>query len=224
MQLRLSHRESIGQLPSGSTLVVYPLYDETRFYRVSEDPHFDPNTPIKEAFLRTYKNSNSQGQASIVTGHYTNITQPGDHYVWLRDPLDRDISHFNYDYKFGNHLDNDFGTHLSLMSGNFMVLWLYGRYCGLHDSVTMEQRYNHVRKILQEKFKKVYDTKNFEESWTEIANLLKIEVEPRLNSNRVDRDYKKIISRPALTEEFKKWHRDYNNFDYLLHAEFCKPL
>ena len=141
LQLRLAHREHIGQLPKGSTLVVYPMYNEMSFYRVSEDPEFDPRQPIKEAFLRTHKNSNSSGNASIVCGHYTNITQPGKHFLWLREPLARDISHFNYDYKFNNHLHDDFATHLSMMSGNFLVLWLYGKYLGKHDSVTMEQRY-----------------------------------------------------------------------------------
>jgi hypothetical protein len=78
LQLRLAHRESVGQLPSGATLVVYPLYDGVRFYRVSEDPDFDCDKPIKSAFLSTYQNSNQVGSMpSIVCGHYTNITQPG---------------------------------------------------------------------------------------------------------------------------------------------------
>ena len=98
LQLRLAHRESLGQLPKGSTLVVYPLYDKMSFYRVSDDPNFNPDEPIKTAFLRTYeKPERKDGNATIVCGHYTNITQPGEHYVWLRHPLHRDISHFNYD-------------------------------------------------------------------------------------------------------------------------------
>ena len=101
LQLRLAHREHIGELPKGSTLIVYPLYDQMRYYRVSTDVGFNPEEPIKTAFLRTYKNK-TEGNATIVSGHYTNITQPGKHYVWMRDPLLRDISHFNYDCKF-NH-------------------------------------------------------------------------------------------------------------------------
>ena len=224
LQLRLAHRESIGQLPAGSTLVVYPLYDGVRFYRVSEDPGFDPNKPIKDAFLRTYKNSNSTGSASIVMGHYTNITQPGRHFLWLRDPLYRDLSHFNYDCKFGHQLSPDFPTHLSQMSGNFMTLWLYGRYIGRHDSVSMEDRYKTVQKVLQEKNITVYDSDRFEESWTAIAKMLNVDLEPRLNSNQADRDYQKVATYTDLTEEFKNWHRAYNHFDYLLYEEFCKPL
>ena len=160
LQLLLAHREHIGELPTGSTLVVYPLYDKTRLYRVSNDPDFDPQEPIKQAFLRTYNRDNSVGNANIVMGHYTNVSQPGDHYVWLRHPLERDISHFNYDCKYGNQLSQNFATHLSAMSGNFMTLWLYGKYLGRHDSVSMEQRYNTVREALKTKFKKVPKSKN----------------------------------------------------------------
>ena len=54
LQLRLAHREHIGQLPRGSTMVVYPLYGDMQYYRVSEDAEFDASKPIKEAFLRTF--------------------------------------------------------------------------------------------------------------------------------------------------------------------------
>ena len=222
LQLRLAHRESLGQLPKGSTLVVYPLYDKMRFYRVSDDPNFNPDEPIKTAFLRTYeKPERKDGNATIVCGHYTNITQPGEHYVWLRHPLHRDISHFNYDFKFNNQLSKDFTTHLSAKSGNFTVLWLYGKYCGKHDSVSMEERYNHVRKVLKEKFKKVFSSEKFEDSWTEIANLLKIDIFPKLNSNQADKDYNKVAKYEDLSDDFKFWHRGYNRYDYLLYEEFC---
>ena len=222
LQLRLAHREHIGQLPKGSTLVVYPLYDELRYYRVSEDPAFDADKPIKEAFLRTYKKGTAVGSSTIVCGHYTNITQPGIHITWLRYPLARDVSHFNYDYKYGNQLDKDFVQHLSMMSGNFMVLWLYGKYIGRHDSVSMEARYDTVRKVLKEKFFKVYDSDKFEESWNEVADILKINHEPRLSSNQSDKDYQKIQKLQDLSEEFKTWHRSYNHYDYKLYEEFCK--
>ena len=220
LQLRLAHRESIGELPKGSTLVVYPLYDKISFYRVSNDPDFNHNESIKTAFLRTYKNK-TEGDATIVCGHYTNIAQPGEHYVWLREPLHRDLSHFNYDCKFHNELSRDFPTHVSAMSGNFHVLWLYGKYCGRHDSVTMEERYNHVRKVLKEKFKKVYNSDKFEDSWTELAKELKVSVEPRLNSNQSDKDYNVVQKYSDLSNDFKKWHREYNHYDYLLYTEFC---
>ena len=221
LQLRLAHRESIGELPKGSTLIVYPLYNEMRFYRVSQDPHFNPNEPIKTAFLRTYQQPRTEGDASIVMGHYTNVSQPGDHYVWLREPLARDVSHFNYDCKYGNELSQDFATHLASMNGNFMVLWLYGKYLGRHDSVSMEQRYNVVRQALKDKFKQVFDTKNFDQDWKQIADMLNVSEKPLLKSNLSDVDYNVMQKYSDLTEDFKEWHREYNKYDYRLYEEFC---
>ena len=188
---------------------MYPLYDQMRYYRVSNDPDFDSTQPIKKAFLRTYQGPKTEGNASIVCGHYTNVTQPGKHYVWLREPLVRDVSHFNYDCKYGNELTRNFADHLSQMSGNFLVLWLFGKYIGRHDSVTMEDRYNTVRKVLKEKFYCVYDSDKFEDSWTEICEELKISAEPRLNSNQSDKDYQKVQKYSDLSDDFKSWHRRY---------------
>ena len=202
-------------------MTVYPLYNEMQYYRVSEDPEFDPSKPIKEAFLRTYKNPKSSGNASIVCGHYTTIHQEGKHYTWLRQPLKRDVSHFNYDCKYGHEESKDFATHLSLMAGNFLVLWLYQKYCQLAETADIEKKYNVVRKALKEKFAKVYDSDDFENSWTEIANELKVEVDPRLNSNESGQAYEKIVSYSELSDEFKVWHRSHNHYDYLLYKEFC---
>ena len=202
-------------------MIVYPLYSNMQYYRVSEDIDFDASKPIKEAFLRTFDRPKSSGNASIVCGHYTTIHQEGKHYTWLREPLKRDVSHFNYDCNYGHEESKDFATHLSLMRGNFMVLWLYEKYCNLSNTADIEKKYQVVRKTLQDRFFKVYDSDNFEESWTEIADELKVETDPRLNSNESGKAYEKIAKYSHLSEEFKTWHRDYNHYDYLLYEEFC---
>ena len=202
-------------------MIVYPLYDNMRFYRVSHDPEFDASKPIKEAFLRTYNNPKSLGHASIVCGHSTTMHQDGKHYTWFRHPLKRDISHFNYDSKFSNEESTDFATHLTLMNGNFLVLWLYSKYCSLSATSDIKEKYDIVRKTLKEKFVKVYDSDDFENSWTEIADELKVEVEPRLNSNEGGKAYEQLINYSDMTDEFKIWHRSYNHYDYLLYEEFC---
>jgi len=202
-------------------MIVYPLYDDMRFYRVSHDPEFDASKPIKEAFLRTYNNPKSLGHASIVCGHSTTMHQDGKHYTWFRHPLKRDISHFNYDSKFSNQESTDFATHLTLMNGNFLVLWLYSKYCSLSATSDIKEKYDIVRKTLKEKSVKVYDSDDFENSWTEIADELKVEVEPRLNSNEGGKAYEQLINYSDMTEEFKIWHRSYNHYDYLLYEEFC---
>ena len=220
LQLRLAHREHTGQLPKGSTLVVYPLYGDRRYYRVSQDPDFNFKEPIKEAFLRTYENKTS-GNATIVCGHYTNVDQPGKHYTWLRHPLHRDISHFNYDCKYGHQLDDDFVTHLSMIAGNFLVLWIYGKYLGINDPTSIEKKYKIVQKALKEKFVKVYNSDKFEESWDEIAKELNVTPEPRLQSNRAGESYTRLIKISNLSKDFLHWHQSYNNYDYLLFEEFC---
>ena len=85
----------------------------------------------------------------------------------------------------------------------------------------IEKKYNVVRKTLKEKFTKVYDSDNFEESWTEIANELKVDVEPRLNSNQGGKAYKNVAKISNLSNEFKTWHRSYNLYVYKLYEEFC---
>tara|TARA_R110000782_G_scaffold12835_1_gene38059 strand:+ start:388 stop:999 length:612 start_codon:yes stop_codon:yes gene_type:complete len=202
-------------------MIVYPLYDEMQYYRVSEDPDFDPSKPIKEAFLRTYANPKSSGNASIVCGHHTTIHQEGKHYTWLREPLKRDVSHFNYDCNYGHELSNDFATHLSMMEGNFLVLWLYEKYCQLSDTADIEKKYHVVKETLKNKFTKVYDSDNFEYSWTKIADELHVDSEPRLNSNEGGRAYQRLTNSANMSEEFKTWHRTYNHYDYLLYEEFC---
>jgi len=107
------------------------------------------------------------------------------------------------------------------MAGNFLVLWLYGKYCSLTETTDIEKKYEVVRKTLKEKFTKVYDSDYFENSWTEIADELKVDVEPRLNSNEGGKAYDQLINYSGMTEQFKIWHRSYNHYDYLLYEEFC---
>ena len=125
------------------------------------------------------------------------------------------------DYKYENQLDNDFTMHLSMLAGNFHVLWLYGKYLGREDFQPIETKYNIVRSALRNKFVKVYASDKFEESWNEIAKELKINVEPRLNSNQVEKDYKGIAKYSNLSKKFINWHKSYNHYDYKLFEEFC---
>lgn len=222
LQLRLAHREHIGQLPQGSTMVVYPLFGDMRFYRVSQDPNFSVNEPIKEAFLRTYNQPRTEGNATIVCGHYTTSAQPGRHFTWLREPLDRDISHFNYDCNYNHQLSDNFAEHLAQMAGNFMVLWLWGKYMSKDTNAPIEEKYAGVRQCLKTKFERVYDSDHFEDSWTDLSAMLGVDAEPRLNSNTGGKSYEKKITRKELNDTFISWHRSYNHWDYLLYEEFCK--
>ena len=74
---------------------------------------------------------------------------------------------------------------------------------------------------LQNNFANVFCTEKFEDSWNYNADLLKLDMEPRLNTNRSDKDYKKNINRKNLSEQFIAWHKNYNSYDYALYEEFC---
>ena len=78
-----------------------------------------------------------------------------------------------------------------------------------------------MQQCLRNNFQKVFCLENFEQSWNEIADLLKVDREPRLNTNRSHTDYKKFISRKDLSKEFIEWHKSYNGYDYKLFQEFC---
>ena len=107
------------------------------------------------------------------------------------------------------------------MAGNFIVLWLYGKYCQLSETGDIEKKYNIVRKTLQTKFTKVFASEHFEKSWDELADELKVDVEPRLNSNESGKAYDEKIKLSDLSGDFKTWHRSYNLYDYKLYEEFC---
>ena len=154
-------------------------------------------------------------------GHNTTAKTPGTHFVWLRDPLDRDISHFNYDMEKDEAQANTFQESCKLLAGNFMTLWIYKDYLLSGPTDDVETKYQSVRQALKDNFVKVFSIENFEQSWNEVADILKVDREPRLNTNRSNEDYKKYTNKKNLSKEFISWHKDYNSYDYLLYEEFC---
>ena len=158
---------------------------------------------------------------NYAVGHNTTVRTPGKHFVWLRDPLDRDISHFNYDMEKDEAQANTFEESCKLLAGNFMTLWIYKDYLLSNPTDDVEHKYQSVRQALKDNFVKVFSLENFEQSWNEVADILKVDREPRLNTNRSNEDYKKYTNKKNLSKEFISWHKDYNSYDYLLYQEFC---
>tara|TARA_B100001057_G_scaffold51630_1_gene45869 strand:- start:258 stop:635 length:378 start_codon:yes stop_codon:yes gene_type:complete len=114
-----------------------------------------------------------------------------------------------------------FVQHCHNLAGNFMVLWLYKNYLCLDPNAPIGDKYNTVRDTLQNTFQKVFSLEKFEDSWNHVSEILKVEPEPRLNTNRSNHDYKKYVQKKNLSEDFISWHRTYNRYDYLLYEEFC---
>ena len=153
-------------------------------------------------------------------GHNSTKNTPGTHFVYLRDPLDRDISQFNYDMEKGEAIAETFEQSCQKLAGNFFVLWLHKNYLLQDPNVDIKSKYETVRQALKINFKKVYTLENFEKSWNEIAELLNLDKEPRLNTNRSNKDYKKYIDKKDLSQEFVNWHKTHNTYDYELWREF----
>ena len=185
--------------------------------------HHIPKTGGSSIRIRLEDRANKKqiSKLDYAIGHNSTVRTPGIHFVWLRDPLDRDISQYNYDMGKGDIIGDSFASHCQKMQGNFMVLWLYKTYLCLDRDAPIEEKYNTVRQTLNNTFQKVFSLEKLEDSWNEVADMLKIEREPRLTTNRSNEDYKKIVDRKNLTEKFISWHKEHNNYDYKLYEEFC---
>lgn len=214
LQVRICHREWIGELPAGSTLVVTPLADTTTLYRVNEDTAFNPNEPIVKAFRRRL-GLQKPGKSNIVMGHLTTVNQEGDHYTWLRHPLERDISHWRYDVKNEQALSNNLEEHLKLIGPNFYMAWFWQNYMGKRGGA---ESLDHAVELVEQqlkKFKRIYKHEDFENSWDEICNILNISQEPRFNCN-----ISKENNITHVSDEFKKYHKEKNQLDYYLYEKF----
>ena len=97
---------------------------------------------------------------------------------------------------------------------------LYKNYLLLDPNVDIKTKYQTVRNTLGNGFKKVFCIENFEQSWNTVADILNLDREPRLNTNRSNEDYKKYANKNNLSKEFIAWHKNYNHYDFQLYQEF----
>ena len=185
--------------------------------------HHIPKTGGSSLRMRLEDRADKQqiSKLDYAIGHNTTKRTPGTHFVWLREPLDRDISHFNYDMGKGEAHSDNFEQSCQSLAGNFVTLWIYKNYLLNDPSVDIESKYQTVRQSLKNNFTKVFCMKNFEDSWNYVADILKVDREPRLSTNRSNEDYKKYADRKNLSHEFITWHKEYNLYDYKLYEEFC---
>jgi len=185
--------------------------------------HHIPKTGGSSLRLRLEDRADKKqiSKLDYAVGHNTTCRTPGTHFVWLRHPLDRDISQYNYDMGKGDIEGLTFIQHCHNLAGNFVVLWLHKNYLCLDREDSIDLKYDIVRNCLKNKFKKVFSHEKYEDSWNYVADLLEIERGPRLNTNRSTEDYKRYVSKKDLDNKFIKWHETHNKFDYLLYKEFC---
>jgi len=208
LQLRLSHREWLGELDTGSTLVVSPIGTGFTKYRVCEDPLFDPQQPFKQALSRR-KGSNTQGKSHIVMGHLTTVAQQGKHVTWVRHPLDRDLSQHRYDLHWYNHVEKDPQKYLGSLEGDFLFAWLWRYYMGRTGGARSKD--HALEQVLDclDNMERVFLHQDFEQSWDWICSQLNISREPRLNTNTSN-------TQPSVSQSFRTWHAKHNPYDYAI--------
>ena len=185
--------------------------------------HHIPKTGGSSLRMRLEDRANKKqiSKLDYAIGHNTTSRTPGTHFVWLRDPLDRDISHYNYDRAKGEAHADTFEESCRTLAGNFVTLWLYKNYLLLEPNADVKTKYETVRQALRNDFEEVFCIKKFEQSWDKVADILNVDKDPRLNTNRGNKDYENFAKKENLTEEFIVWHKNYNFYDYELFKEFC---
>ena len=107
--------------------------------------HHIPKTGGSSLRIRLEDRANKKqiSKLDYAVGHNTTFRTPGTHFVWLRHPLDRDISQYNYDMGKGDIDGDSFEDHCYKLEGNFIILWLYTNYL-CKDKVDSIQKYNPV--------------------------------------------------------------------------------
>lgn len=227
LQFRLCYNEWAGNLPKGSTLVTTyanDLNNRLFHYRIEDDDKFDPKEHFFKAFDRQKSCELREGNAWIMMGHAVHCGYEGAFYTWLRHPLKRDLSHLNFVWQFRDFDGITTEQLLDHLIGNFQTDFLYEEFLGIEDDSSPEYRYRQVRNALRD-FANVWDSDNFESSYTEISKILDIPSEPRINTNRagIDHPYR-LKSISEIDEKAIKRHQEDNYYDYLLYEEFCNPL
>ena len=92
--------------------------------------HHIPKTGGSTLRIRLEDRANKKqiSKLDYAFGHNTTKRTPGTHFTWLRNPLDRDISQFNYDMSKNEAEADTFEDNCRQLAGNFFTLWLYKNY------------------------------------------------------------------------------------------------
>ena len=128
--------------------------------------HHIPKTGGSTLRIRLEDRANKKqiSKLDYAIGHNTTKRTPGTHFTWLRNPLDRDISQFNYDMSKNEAEADTFEDNCRQLAGNFFTLWLYKNYLLQDPNVDINSKYITVQQCLKNNFQRVFSTENFEQS------------------------------------------------------------
>ena len=176
-----------------------------------------------ERYLKTYPNHKNVDYAHFLLAmcYYENIVDE------KRDLEPLLKAKRKFEFVMNNFPNTDFSMDakfkLELISDKLAAKQMYigKHYLKKEKWIAAIKRYKIVVETLKNKKVTVFDSDKFEDSWEKICKILKLDPEPRLQSNRSGKDYKKIQCIKDCSDKFKTWHRSYNSYDYLLYEQFC---
>ena len=136
LQKRMVEHEYRKELPKGATLIKYDAVGRQWEYKVSDDDNYNTKESLHhQTFPRHRGNPVSQdhSKVKIVMGHAVDHTWNGHHITWIRNPYQRDISHYNYDYNLGR-INRTWQEWHWQMPTDWITLWLYTRWLGKSET------------------------------------------------------------------------------------------
>ena len=210
LQSRMIMHEHLEELPSGSVCVKYNAVGKDWIYTLKDDPDYNPKDSLHEqtfARHRGHASSYDLRDVTIYMGHAVDHTYEGEHWTWIRNPWERDISHYNYDWNHGR-INKTYFEWQMLMPPNWICEWLHTKYLGL--PVTDDKTMYETIKASNLKIRSV-DT--LEEDYKHICstlNLKPLDVKDNVQDN-------KIVSRDDFGVFDIEDHKIENMYDWMLY-------
>ena len=210
LQQRMIMHEHNGDLANGSTLVCYDAVGREWSYKVSDDADYNPKESLHHQTFPRHRGqpvNEDNSNVTIAMGHSIDHSWQGHHITWIRNPYERDISHYNYDYNLGR-INRTWPEWHQQMPTDWIVLWLYTRWLKQPetDAHVMYEAIVNSKLIIR-------PMQTFEKDYKFICE--KLNVEPLSIKDNVQTD--KNIPPEQLNEYDIDEHKDDNDFDWMLY-------
>jgi hypothetical protein len=210
LQKRMVEHEHSGELPRGATLIRYDAQGREWEYKVADDVNYDPQESLHHQTFPRHRGTpvaHDHSAVQIVMGHAVDHTWPGQHITWIRNPYERDISHYNYDYALGR-INRTWSEWHDQMVPNWITYWLYTRYLQQPEA-TDKAMYHavHDSKLI------IRPMESFESDYKIICK--KLNLTPLTLRDNVQTE--KYLSNEDLSQHTQEDHRLFNEWDWRLY-------
>ena len=210
LQKRMVEHEHRGELPRGATLIRYDAVGREWEYKVADDNNYDPQESLHHQTFPRHRGTpvdQDHTAVQIVMGHAVDHTWPGQHITWIRNPYERDISHYNYDYALGR-INRTWQEWHWQMPTDWITLWLYTRWLGLPET-DVDRMYQAIvdSKLI------IRPMHAFESDYKIICE--KLDLTPLTVRDNVQTD--KYVSQDDLALYDQDEHREDNEYDWQLY-------